>query len=218
MKIAATEISPIVLLVDNEDEGRTLCTKSLQQSGYWVAAEADAEVAMHAAAELQPDLIVAGITLDGRSDGLRFIRAVTEHSDTRNTPLVVLSGRPLESLPRGAQEHAAAVLMKPVAPDDLTREIHRVLAGSQRPRECTTRPAATTCNPPERSKLVLHRPAAGDARGDDRRRNCPACGGLLAWLERGTIGGVEYDFYRWCTHKCGLYCDDRTARQFVKLA
>jgi CheY-like chemotaxis protein len=218
MEIAAIDIPPIVLLVDNEDDERTLCSNSLQESGYWVAAAADPEVAIHTAAELQPDIIVAGITPDGRRETLRFIRAMTEHRDTRNTPLVVLSGRPVESLPRGAREHAAAVLVKPVAPDVLARKIHHVLAGSRRAQECLIRPSAETGTVPERSDLARHRPAAPDARGDDRLRNCPACGGRLAWLERGSIGGADYDFYRWCSHKCGLYCYDRTARQFVKLA
>jgi DNA-binding response OmpR family regulator len=214
----STEIPPIVLLVDNEDEGRNLYAKRLQTSGFWVATAADPDVAMNTATELKPNIIVAGITLDGRTDGLRFIRAVTEHSETRNTPLLVLSGGPVEGLPRGAQEHAAAVLVKPVAPDDLTREIRRVLAASHGLRERSTRLTTKARTLRERSDLLLQKEAPLEARPDDRRRNCPSCGGPLEWLERGTIGGVEYDYYRWCARACGLYCYDRTAGQFQKLA
>ena len=136
----AREIPPIVLLVENEDEGRTLYAKTLQASGFWVTTAADPDVAMNTATELRPNIIVAGLTLDGRTDGFRFIRAVSEHPEIKGTPLVVLSGSPVESLPRGAHEYAAAVLVKPVAPADLAGEIHRVLATSHDLRKRSTRP------------------------------------------------------------------------------
>jgi DNA-binding response OmpR family regulator len=214
----ATEIPPIVLIVDNDDEARRLYAKRLQASGFWVATAADPDVAMNTATELKPNIIVAGITLDGRTDGLRFIRAVSEHSDTRDTPLLVLSGGPAHGLPRGAHEHAAAVLVKPVAPDDLMREIRRVLAASRGLRERSTRLTTKARTLRERSDVLLQKHAPLEARPDDRRRNCPECGGSLEWLERGSIGGVEYDYYRWCARACGLYCYDRTAGQFQKLA
>jgi CheY-like chemotaxis protein len=215
MEIAPSAgIPPIVLLVDNEDDARSLCMKNLQRSGLWVAAAADPDAAMNTAAELHPDIIVAGITLDGRTDGLRFLRAVAEHPGTRDTPLVVLTARPIEDLPRGAQEHASAVLVRPFAPDDLTREIHRVLAVSRGLRERSTRLTAKAHELRDRSNALLR----SETRGVDRRRNCPDCGGPLEWLERGTIGGVEYDYYRWCAKGCGLHCYDRNAGKFVKLA
>ena len=51
-------------------------------------------------------------------------------------------------------------------------------------------------------------------------RPCPSCGTRLEWLEPGTVAGVEYDYYRWCEHGCGLYCYQRSApagRRWVKL-
>jgi DNA-binding response OmpR family regulator len=214
----ATEVPPIVLLVENEGEDRTRQAKRLQMSGFWVATAADPDVAMNTATELRPHVIVAGLTLDGRSDGFRFIRAVSEHPETRNMPLVVLTARPVEGLPRGAHEHAAAVLMKPVAPDELARAINRVLEASRGPRPRSTPLTATARTSRERSTLLREPAASHEARQDDRGRNCPGCGGLLEWLERGTIGGVEYDYYRWCAKACGLYCYDRTAGELLKLA
>jgi hypothetical protein len=97
-------------------------------------------------------------------------------------------------------------------------EGRRVLAASHGLRERSTRLTTKARTLRERSDLLLQKEAPLEARPDDRRRNCPQCGGPLEWLERGTIGGVEYDYYRWCARACGLYCYDRTAGQFQKLA
>lgn len=51
-----------------------------------------------------------------------------------------------------------------------------------------------------------------------RQRSCPDCGSRLEWIERGRIGGTTYDYYRWCLKGCGLYCFDRDAQRWVKLA
>jgi hypothetical protein len=56
------------------------------------------------------------------------------------------------------------------------------------------------------------------ARDTGATRGCPACGGALSWIEKGRIGGVEYDYYRWCQHGCGLYCYDCAGAKWVKLA
>jgi response regulator RpfG family c-di-GMP phosphodiesterase len=214
----SNDIPPIVLLVDNEDDARGMYATSLQMSGFWVATADDPDVAMNTATELRPNVIVASITFDGRTDGLRFIRAVKESSETRDIPLVVLSGWPLDGLPRGAHEHAAALLLKPVAPDVLTREIHHVLEDSHGLRERSTRLTTKARQLREKSTRLLERSAAIEASQDDRRRDCPECGAPLEWLERGTIGGIEYDYYRWCLKACGLYCYDRTDGKFLKLA
>jgi hypothetical protein len=46
----------------------------------------------------------------------------------------------------------------------------------------------------------------------------PQCRSALDWIERGTIGGIEYDYCHWCPKACGLFCYDRTAGEFLKLA
>jgi DNA-binding response OmpR family regulator len=214
----SNDIPPIVLLVDHEDDARGLYATSLQMSGFWVATADDPDVAMNTATELRPNIIVATLTFDGRTDGMRFIRAVKENAATRAIPLVVLSGWPLDGLPRGAREHAAALLQKPVAPDELARRIHEVLATSHGLRERSTALTARASHLREKSATLLRRPDPIEARYADRRRDCPECGTPLEWLERGTIGGIEYDYYRWCVKRCGLYCYDRTDGQFLKLA
>src|SRR5436190_5783331 len=151
----STELSPMVLLVDIEDEGRAAHAAYLQTAGFGVTTAADPDAAMTRATDLRPSVIVAGLTLDGRIDGFRFIRAVSEDAGTRDTPLVILSGGPVEGLPRGAQEHAAAVLVKPVAPVALGREIHRVLAASQELRQRSTRLTTKAQSLRERSNFLL---------------------------------------------------------------
>jgi CheY-like chemotaxis protein len=214
----SNDIPPIVLLVDHEDDARGMYATTLQISGFWVATADDPDVAMNTATELRPNIIVASITFDGRTDGMRFIRAVKEDATTRDIPLVVLSGWPLDGLPRGAHEHAAMLLQKPVAPDELARRIHEVLATSHGLRERSTALTAKASHLREKSAALLRRAPYIKAPHDDRRRNCPQCASPLEWLERGTIGGIEYDYYRWCVKACGLYCYNRTDGEFLKLA
>ena len=77
----------------------------------------------------------------------------------------------------------------------------------------------------ERAYSLLDENLAARQRGREfveklgkRTRACPKCGSALEWLERGTISGVEYDYYRWCLKGCGLYCYDRRAGDWIKLA
>jgi DNA-binding response OmpR family regulator len=217
-KAVAGEIPPIVLLVDPESDTRDMYATSLEMSGYWVAVAGGPDEGMTAAVELQPAVIVASLSFDGRIDGLRFVRAVTESPATEQIPLVVLSGRPLDDLPRGARDHASLLLVKPVPPDQLTREIRDVVQRSQDLRAKSDALAAKAQRLRDKSADLLQRSAEIDAALDDRTRRCPACDSPLEWLERGTIGGIEYDYYRWCANACGLYCFDRGAGRFLKLS
>jgi hypothetical protein len=58
----------------------------------------------------------------------------------------------------------------------------------------------------------------GRSEGSPNARGCPNCGVTLEWTERGVLAGVEYDYYKWCPNGCGLFCYDRHARHFLKLA
>jgi CheY-like chemotaxis protein len=212
-----SHIPPIVLLVEDENDTRDMYAVSLEMAGFWVATADDPDAAMDTVKELQPHLIVASITFDGRTDGLRFVRAVKAEPATQEIPLVVLSGRPPEDLPRGARDHAVLVLLKPVTPDRLATELRRVLERSRGLRAKSATLSAKT-------ERLLHKSAQLRVRADaindslPRARACPTCGARLDWVERGSIGGIEYDYYRWCVNACGLYCYDRTSDKFVRLA
>jgi hypothetical protein len=49
-------------------------------------------------------------------------------------------------------------------------------------------------------------------------RSCPRCHHTLDWIETGELDGALFDYYRWCARGCGLYCFDRGADSFVRLA
>jgi CheY-like chemotaxis protein len=215
----SVEVPPIVLLVDAEGDTRDMYATSLEISGFWVAVSGSPDEAINAVLELRPNVIVASLSFDGRTDGLRFVRAITEAPALQQIPLVVLSGRPLEDLPRGARDHASRLLVKPVPPDLLAREIRDVVvARSQQLRLQSDALTAKVQRLRDKSADLRRRSGAIGAAVDDRQRTCPECGTPLEWLERGAIGGVEFDYYRWCPEACGLYCFNRSSGGFVKLA
>lgn len=215
---ATTDLPPIVVLVDEESDSRDMYATRLEMAGFWVAVERDTPGAMQTVGELRPNAIVASINFDGRTDGLRFVRAVKERSDTRDIPLVVLSGRPFEDLPRGARQSASVLLLKPVAPDTLALSVRELLAKSHDLRRRAEMLAAKVHRLVDESAHLRGRREQGVTPRLATRRTCPRCANTLEWLERGAVDDVEYDYYRWCPSGCGLYCFDRTANSFMKLA
>jgi hypothetical protein len=108
--------------------------------------------------------------------------------------------------------------VKPVLPDDLALHINALL---QRSREVRARNEAALKRASalrEKSKTLLGRSQEIDDKLKLRTRSCPVCARTLDWVEMGSIGGVEYDYYHWCEEGCGLYCFDRTGRRWIKLA
>lgn len=213
---AASAIPPIVLLVHGDPVTRQSYRSVLESSGLWVEDAAEPASALQAAIDLRPNVIVTDVTFDDRPAGLAFLRTVKRESTTADIPIVVIDEEhPPHELQPFPAANADLLLAKPVVPDELLVSVQNVLAASPRTwRE----PAEDTFTTENERTAMLQSASVSNNRGDAFTRRCPECRRTLDWIERGRLGGTEYDYYRWCRGGCGLYCFDRSAGAWVRLA
>ena len=199
---SAETLPPIVLLVDDDRDLRDMYATYFEASGVWVAGAGDPDEALAAVDELKPDLVVTDIGFAGRASGIEFVHTLKTARGTAHVPVIVLTGRPAGQLPDDTRAVADLVLEKPVLPDLLLGRARGLIAASHALRR--------------RSDIAVEKKEGADRR-DVTMRPCPQCDAPLDWIERATIGSIEYDYYRSCLRGCGLYCFDRTAHTWVRL-
>jgi CheY-like chemotaxis protein len=124
---------PTVLLVDPDEDNRTMYALYLQARGFSVAASANAEDAMLKASHA--DVVVTGIRLHGTCDGLSLVHWLRSHPFTTKVPIIVLTA----CVSRGYEDQALAAgcstfLPKPCLPDRLETEIRMLLSSGGAPR------------------------------------------------------------------------------------
>lgn len=116
--------APVVLLVDDHDDTRDMYALGLRPRGFDVFDAADGPAALLQASEHPPSIIVTDLWLRGEVSGLDLCW----HFGQQGIPVMVLTGvtgaRAHEEVRRAGCE---AVLVKPVCPDTLAMEIHRIL-------------------------------------------------------------------------------------------
>ena len=212
--VSSTGIPPIVLLAEDNAESLERYLRCLETAGMWVATAAGPQDALSTAVELRPDLVVTDLEIGAR----RLIRELKTQPATTAIPVLALSanGNPAEQSP--AQTTAEVWLLKPVRPEALLREIRQLLQKSRQLRRKSDAVTARAVALRERSGQLLGRSQELAAALESADRACPACGQMLLWIERGRLGGVDYDYYRWCGQGCGLFAFDRAAAKWLKLA
>jgi two-component system OmpR family response regulator len=114
-----------LLLVDDEDNLRTMLEAALRHSGYEVHAAANGRDALTAAASVRPDLIVLDVMLPDL-DGFAVCQRLRAEGD--RTPVVFLTARDAtEDKVRGLTTGGDDYLVKPFSLDELVARIDAVL-------------------------------------------------------------------------------------------
>jgi len=136
----ASQSVPLVLIVDDYEDNRDMYSQYLQFAGMRVAEAANGTEALAKTSELMPDLIVMGLSLPG-VDGWQATRKIKQNPKTRDILVLALTGHALEGASEGARAAGCdAFLTKPCLPEDLHREIQRMLgADGARPKAKTRR-------------------------------------------------------------------------------
>lgn len=116
-----------ILVADDNEDQRALFGELLTRAGYRVIEARDGvEAIARASAEL-PGLILMDVTMPGTS-GWNAVRALRENVDTRDIPIVVVTGLSATwdrdaSFAAGGDDYLA----KPVRPDLLLEEVRKFL-------------------------------------------------------------------------------------------
>lgn len=117
-----------VLLVDDEDDIRTIGHLSLSRVGGWqtVLAASGAEALTKAAAE-QPDLILLDVMMPGM-DGPTTLGQLRAQESTAKTPVIFMTAKiQKQEVARYLELGAVGVIGKPFDPMTLPAEIKRLL-------------------------------------------------------------------------------------------
>jgi CheY-like chemotaxis protein len=210
------DIPPIVLLVDDHPDTLEIYDACLSAQGYWVARAANGLEALECAQDLRPDAVVTDIGLGGDMDGTDLLRELRADAALREIPVLVVTGRGPRELPSLAGIDTAGLLLKPVAPETLASRVASVLRTS--PSLSARKPlgsfAALPPQPASEARIVTKAPAPSP---DKKRRTCPKCGAGLTWVETRRCDGVMCDYYRACSHGCGLFFFNRALREWETL-
>jgi DNA-binding response OmpR family regulator len=198
-----SSVPPILLLLDEHSDTRDMYTTFFQREGFWVATAEDADEAVQVASDLKPNVIVADLEMAGALGGTNLVEAFKTQPTTHDIPVVILSGRPIQRLPPSTRQ-ADLLLEIPIRPDELLRQVRALLvrAAELRRRSDETRQTGRRLMAKSEKLLQQSRDISNQLIANARK--CPDCSAGLEWIEQGVIGGVEYDFYRWCHNGCGL--------------
>jgi two-component system, OmpR family, phosphate regulon response regulator PhoB len=121
------QMTPHVLVVEDEDSLATLLQYNLQKEGYDVALAGDGEEALLLVDERLPDLIVLDWMLP-KISGIEVCRRLRQRNETRNVPIIMLTARGEESdRVRGLDTGADDYVVKPFSMTELTARIRAVL-------------------------------------------------------------------------------------------
>jgi two-component system phosphate regulon response regulator PhoB len=121
------QMTPHVLVVEDEDSLATLLQYNLQKEGYDVGLASDGEEALLLVDERLPDLIVLDWMLP-KVSGIEVCRRLRQRNETRNVPIIMLTARGEESdRIRGLDTGADDYLVKPFSMTELTARIRAVL-------------------------------------------------------------------------------------------
>jgi two-component system, cell cycle response regulator DivK len=117
----------VVLLVEANSDAREMYTEFLSQQGFVPIPMASAADALDVAP--QADIIVTGMVFPGEMDGAQLVAQLKADERTRMIPVVVLTAY-ASTTHRQLAENAGcdAFLTKPLLPDELARELGRILA------------------------------------------------------------------------------------------
>jgi len=121
------QMTPYVLVVEDEDSLATLLQYNLQKEGYDVVLAGDGEEALLLVDERLPDLIVLDWMLP-KISGIEVCRRLRQRNESRNVPIIMLTARGEETdRVRGLDTGADDYVVKPFSMTELTARIRAVL-------------------------------------------------------------------------------------------
>jgi CheY-like chemotaxis protein len=112
-----------ILVVDDDPQFRELCTTVLRFHGFGVMTASDGLHALHAIERRRPALILLDLNMP-RVDGWSVLRELAANPSTRSIPVIVVTGAEVGH----AVDQAAAILRKPIGPDQVVPIVERHLS------------------------------------------------------------------------------------------
>jgi CheY-like chemotaxis protein len=127
--VSALPERPLVLLVEDDRDGRLLFATWLRGAGFRVDTAHNGRQALDRAFEIPPDAIVTDLHIPG-IDGYELTRRLKSDPRTSAIPVLAVTGyAPFTQDPSRAERAGCdAVLLKPCEPDDLVKTLRDLIA------------------------------------------------------------------------------------------
>jgi two-component system, cell cycle response regulator DivK len=127
-KLRDTDLAPLVLLVDDSEDVREMCSEFFVHAGLRVVSAVDGDHGLWKVVLLKPDIVIMDLAMP-LIDGWAATKQLKKDPKTRHIPVVVLTGHVVEEeLERARAAGADEVLTKPCEPKALLAVIQRLLA------------------------------------------------------------------------------------------
>lgn len=116
-----------ILIAEDERDIRDLVEFTLKYAGHEVHKAANGAEAVEMAPGVNPDLILMDVRMP-KMTGYEACRTLKEMDEVKDIPVVFLSakGQDIE-MKTGLEAGAIAYILKPFAPDELTRRVAEIL-------------------------------------------------------------------------------------------
>ena len=126
---------PLVLLVEDDPDGRVLFAEWLRQAGFRVEQAHNGLQALERALDLRPDAILTDLNIPG-IDGYELTRRLKHDARTERIPILAMTGYAPFTQDPGRAERAGcdAVLPKPCQPEDLEQTLNALIADARERR------------------------------------------------------------------------------------
>lgn len=113
---------PMILLVEDNDDTRSVYGLILRHYGYDVQEASDGHLALERARHLRPSLVLMDIGLPGL-DGWQVSRILKNDPATRHIPIIAFSANVDSAADLAGRTSFDGFILKPVTPTDLVRRI-----------------------------------------------------------------------------------------------
>lgn len=116
-----------ILVAEDERDIRELINFTLMFAGHTVTTAANGAEAVELVANITPDLIMMDVRMP-KMTGYEACRSMKQMEHLKDVPVVFLSAKGQdEEIQTGIEAGAAAYILKPFAPEDLTRRVSEIL-------------------------------------------------------------------------------------------
>lgn len=116
-----------ILIAEDERDIRELIQFTLMFAGHQITQAANGAEALELAPKVKPDLIMMDVRMP-KMTGYEACAEMKKLDELKNTPVIFLSAKGQdEEVQTGMNVGAAAYILKPFSPDELTRQISDIL-------------------------------------------------------------------------------------------
>jgi len=116
-----------ILIAEDERDIRELIKFTLTFAGHQITEAVNGEEAVEKAKEIIPDLIMTDVRMP-KMTGYEACKVIKENDSTKHIPVVILSAKGQdEEKDLGREAGADEYIVKPFAPDQLTKRVAEIL-------------------------------------------------------------------------------------------